>query len=471
MHKKPNIIFLLTDDQRFDTISALGNKAIHTPNMDRLTQMGTAFTHACIPCGTSGAVCMPSRAMVNTGRSLFHIQDAGQEIPPAHQLIGETFRTAGYNTFGSGKWHNGRSAYHRSFTHGDEIFFGGMADHWNVPAYHFDPNGKYDTILKQCPDPYHSQHVIDRPCDHIHSGQHSTDIISRAGIRFIRDHGTENPFYMYISFLAPHDPRTMPQKYLDMYPPETIELPPNFMGGHPFDTGALHIRDEMLAGFPRGPEEVRRHIAEYYAMISHLDDQIGNIMKAVADAALLDNTIFVLAGDNGLALGQHGLMGKQNCYDHSVRVPLLFAGPGVPKNKRTDAFAYLFDVFPTLCELAGIPCPESVEGLSLTNVMTQDETNRDQMFFAYCDCQRAIRDKHFKLIEYVIDGKHTMTQLFDMQKDPWELENLADREASQNEITRLRGILQKTADEWDDRKTVWGTEFWRGFNSACNGGV
>ena len=148
--KKPNIVFFFTDDQRFDTIAALGNREIKTPNMDRLVRRGTAFTQAHIPCGTSGAVCMPSRAMLHTGRTLFHLQDEGQEIPPEHITMGETLQRAGYAAFGTGKWHNGTASYARSFSHGGEIFFGGMYDHWNVPAHSFDPAGKYENRVPHC---------------------------------------------------------------------------------------------------------------------------------------------------------------------------------------------------------------------------------------------------------------------------------------------------------------------------------
>src|SRR5690625_1925352 len=113
MNDKPNILFLFTDDQRFDTIRALGNNVIHTPNMDRLVARGTTFTHAHIPSATVGAVCMPSRGMLMTGRTLFHLQDAAQHIPPEHTTLGEALRANGYRTFGCGKWHNGRPAFHR----------------------------------------------------------------------------------------------------------------------------------------------------------------------------------------------------------------------------------------------------------------------------------------------------------------------------------------------------------------------
>jgi len=465
--RKPNIVFFFTDDQRFDTIHALGNECISTPNMDRLAASGTSFTHAHIPCGTSGAVCMPSRAMLHTGRTLFHIEGAGESIPVEHTTMGEALRGNGYRTFGTGKWHNGRESYHRSFTHGDEIFFGGMADHWNVPAYHYDPTGRYDASCPVVDNPMGSNAVRQRPCDHIHSGRHSSEILRDAALSFLESGESDDPFFLYMAFLAPHDPRTMPQEFLEMYCPDEMELPPNFLGGHPFDNGDMHIRDEMLAGFPRTPEEVRRHMAEYYAMISHLDAQIGQVLQALEDKGVLDDTIIVFAGDNGLAVGQHGLMGKQSCYDHSVRVPLIFAGPGIPQGSRTDARAYLLDIFPTLCDLAGVETPESVEGISLADAMrTPGTAVRDALYFAYTDKHRAVRDDRHKLIEYVVNGRHSMTQLFDLAEDPWELTNLASDAAHAGTVDLLRAEMVRCRDAWDDQATSWGETFW----SACSFG-
>ncbi len=463
--KKPNILFFFTDDQRFDTIRALGNDEIITPNIDRLVRKGTGFTHAHIPCGTVGAVCMPSRAMLHTGRTLFHIDGAGEKIPEKHIILGQALQNNGYQTFGTGKWHNGKDSFNRGFNNGAEIFFGGMADHWNVPVYNYDSSGKYDIVCLGVKEPFHSNETHERQCDHIHAGKHSSELVCDAGIDFLNNYDKKDPFYMYISFLAPHDPRTMPRKYLDMYDPEKITLPENFMGGHPFDNGALHIRDEELAGFPRAPEEVKRHIAEYYAMISHLDAQIGRVLKILDEKKMTDNTIIILAGDNGLAIGQHGLFGKQNCYDHSVRVPLIFSGPGIPANVKSSAFVYLFDIFPTLCDLTGTKIPGTVEGKSLVKAIeNKNEKMRDTLYFAYSSNQRAVRDHRYKLIEYVVDGKHNMTQLFDLQEDPKEINNLANDSSYSRKLAELRKELIRYRDKWDDKKSPWGEKFW----DTCN---
>ena len=214
---KPNILFFFADDQRFDTIAALGNRAIRTPNLDRLVQRGTAFTDAYIMGGSCGAVCMPSRAMLHTSRSLFHIHDMGRDVPADHALLGETLRAAGYDTFGTGKWHNGTSAFARSFSHGGEIFFGGMGDHWNVPACDFDPSGQYAAQIHQTTD-FPTQTVRKWTADHIEAGVHSTELFSDAAVDFLRQRQPDGkPFFAYVSFMAPHDPRTMPQEFLDMY--------------------------------------------------------------------------------------------------------------------------------------------------------------------------------------------------------------------------------------------------------------
>ncbi|MFP3896417.1 MAG: sulfatase-like hydrolase/transferase [Anaerolineales bacterium] len=459
---RPNILFFFTDDQRFDTIRALGHEQVYTPNMDTLVREGTTFTHAHIMGGTSGAVCMPSRAMLMTGRTLFHLYRQGQSIPQKHVMLGELLRTEGYETFGTGKWHNGSDAYARSFTDGAEIFFGGMEDHWNVPACDFDPNGEYDVYNPAVRNPFYSNETVQRQCDHITPGKHSSELFCDAGIDFLRRHEGETPFFMYLSFMAPHDPRTMPRKYLEMYDPEEIELPENFEPRHPFDNGELCVRDELLAPSPRSPEEIRRHIAEYYAMISHLDAEVGRVLEALEETGHAEETIIIFAGDNGLALGQHGLMGKQNLYDHSLRVPLIMSGPGIPRDKCSDAHCYLLDIYPTLCELLDVAVPDSVEGQSLVPAMCEESRLRETMFFAYKEYQRCVRDERYKLIEYVVEGERT-TQLFDIHEDPWELHNLAQDPAHSEHLKRLRQALFQWRDALDDEEDSMGERFWKGY--------
>ncbi len=458
--KKPNILFLFADDQRFDTINAINNPDVITPNLDKLVKRGTTFTHAHIPCGTSGAVCMPSRAMLHTGRTLFHLQSEGQQIPCEHITLGETLKQNGYNAFGTGKWHNGTDSYTRSFSDGKSVFFGGMWDHWNVPACNYNKDGIYPTS-KTCIGAFSSNETCDNHVEYMEFGRHSTDIFAGRATDFLdsRKEG-DDPFFLYVSFMAPHDPRTMPQKYIDMYDDVKIKLPENFMEEHTFDFGIRSLRDELLAPYPRTEQNTLRHIKEYYAMITHIDEKVGEIMDKLEACGELENTIVVYSGDNGLALGKHGLFGKQNHYEHSIRVPLIFAGPNIPQNEQRDTYVYLLDIYPTLCELTGIEPPKSVEGISMLGaIKDKDVKVRQDLFFAYCDNMRSVKTQSHKLIEYRTEGL-SKSQLFDLTRDPNELNDIYEDESNGEIVKELKGILARYRDEWENTNHKMSETFW-----------
>lgn len=431
--RRPNIIFLLADDQRYDTIRALGNREIHTPNLDRLVRHGTAFTQAAIMGGGQGAICMPSRAMLMTGRTLFRATTTytGGTIPTNATTWPEALRAAGYDTLGLGKWHNDRAAFARSFTGGGPIFFGGMSDHSALLVHDYDSSGQY------------------APTNGRTTRTFSSELFADAAIRLLSERSpAQPPFALYVAFTAPHDPRTPPPEFAALYQPERIQLPASFLPQHPFDNGDLKVRDEALLPWPRTPDAVRREIAAYYAMISHLDHHIGRIMESLERSPFGSNTIVVFAGDNGLAVGRHGLLGKQSLYEHSVRVPLVLNGPGIPRGRRSDALCYLLDVMPTLCDLAGVPRPSSSEGLSLAGILSgREKTVRSELFAAYRHDQRAIREERWKLIEYPRSGRR---QLFDLHRDPDERRNLAELPAYRAHLERLQSRLHLIQSELND---------------------
>ncbi len=424
--RPPNVLLLFADDQRFDTIHALGNPQIRTPNLDALAEKGMVFSRAYIMGSYSGAVCIPSRAMMLTGKSLFELKDNGSVIPEEQTMWPELFRRSGYTTFATGKWHSDAGAFARCYSAGDEIFFGGMSDHWNVPVFRFDPTGQYAARTPVIEMPLSSNEVVYKNYDHIVEGKHSSELFSDAAISFLENYRGGSPFLMAVSYTAPHDPRTVPQADLDLYDPKSIPLPENFLPEHPFDIGDVRIRDELLAGFPRTEEEIRKHIAEYYAAITHLDAQIGRVLEALTRTGREKDTIVVFSADNGLAVGQHGLLGKQNLYEHSVHVPLIMSGPGIPAGAERDAFCYLNDVGPTLCELAGIVPPRDIWGVSLAPAI-QDPSRvpREALVFAYKDFLRGFRYRNWKLILTNVRGRRVV-QLFDLDNDPRETKNLAD---------------------------------------------
>jgi len=427
--ERPNVLFLFSDDQRWDTIAALGNDEIKTPNLDALVRRGTAFTHAYCMGAMQGAVCVPSRAMLMTGRSLFRVPTNLLDVP----LWPRAMTAAGYATFGTGKWHNGQQSFARAFDQGRSVFFGGMHNHLKTPVSDMPEPGKFE---KLSPD-----------------GRFSSEVFAGAAIEFLASRkGKAQPFFCYVAFTAPHDPRMPPDEYRRMYDPAKIKLPENFLPQHPFNNGAMTLRDEALAPWPRTPEVIRRHIAEYYGMISHLDAQIGRIFAALDESGQADNTIVVFAGDHGLSVGRHGLLGKQNLYEHGMRTPLIFAGPGIPENKQVDAFAYLFDICPTVCALTGVEPPEGVDGKNLVPVIDDKKQQvRESVFTAYTNTQRAVRNRQWKLIRY---PQVDRTQLFHIGEDPHELHDLSGDEKYADKVQEMTALLKKWQRDLGDKQSL-----------------
>ncbi len=423
--RPPNVLFLFSDDQRADTIAALGNEHVRTPNLDRLTREGTAFTRAyCMGARDGDAVCVPSRAMLMTGRTLFRI-DHGLRGQPSWP---EAFAQAGYRTFITGKWHNGAPSLVRCFQEGKAVFVGGMGDPYRLPVYDLADGGLGGGR---------------------YSGKHSVELFADRAAEFVRaQKGGDRPFLAYVALNAPHDPRVAPKEYHAKYDPARLPLPANYLPQHPFDNGEMVCRDELLAPWPRTPEVVRRHLADYYASIEFLDAQVGRVLDALKESGRYDNTLIVFASDHGLAIGSHGLFGKQNVYEHSMRAPLILAGPGVPKGKRSEALCYLLDIYPTLGELAEVKEPRGNEGKSLVPVMAGKAAGvRDALLTAYCQVQRAVRDDRWKLIVYPQINK---SQLFDLRADPAEMKDLASDAAHADVLKRMTALLKTAQREAGD---------------------
>jgi arylsulfatase A-like enzyme len=203
----------------------------------------------------------------------------------------------------------------------------------------------------------------------------------------------------------------------------------------------MGVRDEHLSPWPRTPDIIKASIADYYALISHLDNKIGTIIETLFSLGLFDNTIIVFAGDNGLAIGSHGLLGKQNLYEHSVKVPVIITGPGVPKEKVNDALVYLYDLYPTLCKLCNLPAPSGIDGKNLVPVMKGESRQvRNTLYTAYRNSIRAIRDNEWKLIQYPKSG---YMQLFHLKNDPLEISNLAQLPAYHSKLGEMTEKLKE----------------------------
>ncbi len=416
---RPNILFLFADDMRADTIAAHGNPNIKTPNLDGLVKRGFSFRGNYTFGSNNGAVCVPSRAMLMSGKTWFKIDAPtlkGAKLLP--ELLGEN----GYATFGAGKWHNGQPSWLRAFQSGKTVMFGGMSDHTKVPVRDLGADGKL---------------TAERTGE-----KFSSEMFADSAIEFLQNHDKQKPFFAYVAFTAPHDPRQPPEAYRQMYYRSLPPLPVNFLPQLPFDNGAMvGGRDENLGAWPRTEKMIRDQLAEYYGLITHMDEQIGRVLAALEKSGQADNTIIVFAADNGLALGSHGLLGKQSVFEHSMRTPLILVGRGIPAGQSTRAFTYLLDLFPTLCEVTGIQAPTDLEGASLRQIWEgKTKSVRASVFLPYLEFQRAVRDERWKLIAY---SKISHLQLFDLQKDPYEMRNLIDRKENAPHVQRLMKLMKE----------------------------
>ncbi|MFC2098925.1 sulfatase-like hydrolase/transferase [Bacteroidota bacterium] len=476
--EKPNIIFLFADDQCYNTLGAYGHPEVKTPNLDELAQSGTIFTHAYNMGAWNGAVCQASRAMMNTGRSVwraYEIEDRQSENAERGELWSQLMSQAGYKTYMTGKWHVATPA--------GEIFDNVVHVRPGMPKDHFvhaDHWRKYeDSVLTGLLEPADIMpHGYWRPTSPQDSswlpwdkseggfwegGTHWSEVLAEDAIGFISEAGeSDEPFFMYLAFNASHDPRQSPREYVEMYPLEELSIPENFAPEYPYDDSignSPRLRDAALAPFPRTEYAVKVHKQEYYAIISHMDAQIGKIIEALKASGKMDNTYIFYTADHGLAVGEHGLFGKQTMYDHSVRAPLFVLGPDVPKNKKQDVDVYIQDIMASSLELAGIEKPEYVEFSSLMPFLTgeQTESNYDAIYGCYLpDLQRMVRKDGFKLILYP-HGK--TVRLYDVASDPLESNDLAANPEYSEKISALYQDLLKLQDKMDDPldlRTVFG---------------
>ena len=392
--ERPNILFLFADDHRPDAVGAYGNPHIETPVIDALVERGFSFRRTYCMGSIHGAVCQPSRAMLLSGRTLYRVPMDLRDTP----TLGEVLRRAGYATFGTGKWHNGGASFLRSFETGREVMLGGMSNHLAVPVQDVRPDGTF------------SERRI--------AEGFSSELFADAAIDFLSglDPDDERPFFAYVSFTSPHDPRQPPDEYLELYDERPPPLPANFMPQHPFHNGWMTGRDESLAAWPRTPEVVGEQLAEYYGMITHMDAQIGRVLAALEASGRADDTIIVFSADHGLAVGSHGLLGKQSVYEHAMGCSAghrraRASTTVIPTRSRTST---------TSCRRSwarpASTCPtESRAATSARCGSAKRRGVRDSLYLTYENKMRAVTDGRWKLIRYPLLDRE---QLFDLRDGP-----------------------------------------------------
>ncbi|MDO6809755.1 sulfatase-like hydrolase/transferase [Zobellia galactanivorans] len=455
--KRPNFLFVLVDDQSPFDLQVYDPKSIlETPVISKLASEGTVIETAHHMGSMNGAVCTPSRHMIMTGRTLWHLPPSAefQKNTAPHELdeqtIGAIFNRAGYNTMRTCKKGNSYPGANKQFTvvH-DATKRGGTEETGSA---------------------WHSKQVLEYLGDREKTKE-------------------EDPFFIYFGFSHPHDTRDGTPELLAKYgavnhtdknslPPANDKQPPlqdNYLEAHPFFHGHPELRDEeRVSGVWKNRDEqtVRNELGREYACSENIDIQLGKVLKKLEAMGELDNTYIVYTSDHGMSIGRHGLMGKQNLYEHTWRVPMIIKGPGLPSGKRTKGNVYLLDVLPTLCDLAGIEIPETVEGRSFKPVLQgEKETVRDVLYGVYCGGtkpgMRTVKKDDWKLIKYdVMDGAVRETQLFNLAENPNEylkehqkegemLTNLADNPKYADKLAEMEALLLAEMEAHEDPYRLW----------------
>jgi arylsulfatase A-like enzyme len=441
--RKPNIVLVVADDWAHTDLGVAGHPLLKTPNLDRLARDGVHFTHAFTP----NPICTPSRAALLTGQDCWTngCWFFGMPIKKQSNHFARLLSQAGYETFYTGKWHNDGLPSQRGFTSGKYIGGGGPGVGGHPKPMVKDFGGK-------------NKRQIER---------FDSELFTDAAVEFIESRQSgDKPFMLFVGYMTPHDPWTPPGKYATMYKPEDIDLPRNFMprpmnGSKPFryytDWHGTNLRDEQqMVPFPRTPEGVRDVRRRYYGTITHDDEQIGRILDKLDEKNLSKDTLVIFLSDHGISLGAHGISGKQTMYEEGIRLPLIVRYPRLKRSRaKNSSLTSLIDIFPTICEAAGVPIPESVEGKSLLDLYVgKGRWGRDRIFASFVSPERhrlnirCIRTERYKLVHHLMTDE---IELYDLEEDPYELTNLAGQprfETLQNQLAKeLFAWRKKSEDE------------------------
>ncbi len=442
---RPNVLFIIVDDQSpFDLKIYNPDSICDTPTISKLAEEGMVLDGAYHMGSFSGAVCTPSRHMVMTGRTVWHLPNwkKGEHCPDdiEENVMAEVFNRAGYDTMRTCKKGNSYAAANAKFqvVH-DASKRGGTAETGSA---------------------WHGERVL----EYLEEWEATRD---------------EDPFLIYFGFSHPHDTRDGTPELLAKYgavnhtdknslPPTNDKQPPlpvNYLPEHPFPHGHPGLRDEVaVSGVWERRDEatIRNELGREFACNEYIDQQIARVLKKLDAMGELENTYVVYTSDHGIAIGRHGLQGKQNLYQHTWRVPYIVKGPGIEPGRATGN-SYLLDSLPTICDLAGIEIPESVEGKSLKPVLLgKQDAVRDVLYGTYSGGtkpgMRSVKKGDWKLIKYdVLDGTVHETQLFNLAENPNENldQDLAENPEYADKLAEMEALLLSEMRRLDDPYRLW----------------
>ncbi len=462
--EKPNVLLICIDDLK-PVLACYGDRVAKSPNIDRLASRGVLFENAYC----NQAVCSPSRNALLTGLrpqtlGIYDLPTNFRKAAPDAVTLPQTFKQNGYHTESLGK------IFHVGHGNTDDAV-SWSAEHWRPKIRTYassenEPNadskaGKNGKDPKGAP--YESADVPDNT---FHDGAVADEAIARLKAAKARP---DQPFFLAVGFIRPHLPFVAPKKYWDMYDPQSISLAPFQQAPEgapeyaPQFGGELRSYRGIPASGPVPEDQQRTLIHGYYAATSYTDTQIGRVLDALDSLQLDKNTIIVLWGDHGWHLGDHGMWAKHTNYEQATHIPFLVVAPGAQKNARTTALVESVDVYPTLCELAGLKVPTKFDGKSFAATLRDvKQPTKEYIQHVYPRSTpdkgqvigRSIRNARYRLVEWKAPGKPSDTadiELYDYQADPLEKKNIATEKP--DVVAQMRSILAglpEAKPQWKD---------------------
>lgn len=446
---KPNVLLIMTDQQRPDTLGFRGQTPCQTPTIDRLAAEGVSFDRAMTPC----PLCLPSRASLFTG--LYPTQNNMMSNQDGYltscQML-DHFRSAGYQINYAGKWHMGEGNI-RNFTDnhaGDSTatYSQWCTDQGLVDGWMFN-----DPVTRTMRTP--SMSIPKVHCQNLPVDKTNEAYITDFALQMIRDRDLKKPFFQVVSYNGPHPPFMIPEPYYSMYDPESVPMPKNFGphdGEHTVNQTSFYR--QLFIDHGKDFDAWRASYAVYWGFVTMIDDMVDQIVNCMNEQGLMENTIVVYTSDHEENLGAHGLWQKMVPYDESIRVPLIFRFPdAIAQGIRTNMPASLIDVAPTLTSLCELNEHPTWIGRDLINENWSDPDNP-----ASFAMHRPIGDwmnvadwrmiEHYRF-KYVWYRDHS-DELFDLQNDPDELCNLIDHDEHGERLAALRQELEAFLDQTND---------------------
>ena len=429
--RRPNVLFILTDDQRWDTLSCAGNEILKTPNIDRIAREGFYFKNAFV----TTSICAPSRASFLCGKYAYRhgLRDLGMVLAQEQKTFPELLREAGYRTGYVGKYHVGDDA------HGQRRF-----DYWGG----FAGQGRYEQ-----PD-----------------GQHLTDVLTQRAVSFLREQG-ERPFCLAVGYKAPHcQDGARPEfiyapRFGKLFEDVTIPYPPTYEGT--YEKKPECVRNSLgrtRYGWRHATPSMFQETAKgYYRLIAGVDEGVGQILQTLDDIGVTDRTVIIYASDNGFFLGEHGMAGKWLMYEESIRVPLLMRYPAL-RGQAADAWlgqqavphvleqmALSIDIAPTILDIAGVPIPPDMQGRSLRRLCegAADANWRTAYLYEYFGGHNVppiegVRTEEWKYIKYLPEKERgVVEELYHIAEDPDERADLLADPAHADVLGVMRELLQQ----------------------------